>query len=202
MTTKFTNTFLAKSLIGVLIFSVIAIGGFDTIAQSLTSTQYNTQKSQIDIKTESIKKQINELGGNLEDVSKKKNTLQEEVRQAEEDIKKINDLIVQTEELITKIDTEIKQNEKDIADLLEEMKVLLLEIQKNQQISPIENLVSSRNFGEAISKLYALSTTQNSANDLKIQIEDKIKELELNLEKQKQTKQDLESSKILLEGKK
>ena len=98
--------------------------------------------------------------------------------------------------------TEIKQNEKDIDELLEEMKILLLQIQKNQQISPIESLISSRNFGEAISKLYALSTTQNNANDLKVKIEAKIKEQEANLEKQKKSKAGLESSKILLQGKK
>jgi murein DD-endopeptidase MepM/ murein hydrolase activator NlpD len=185
-----------------LIFSVLTIGSLNLKVNSLNSTQYNSQKSEIDTQTDEINKQLGEIGGSLEDVSKKKNTLQEESVQVEKDITKINDLITKTEDLIKKIDDEIKQNEKDIDELLEEMKILLLQIQKNQQVSPIESLISSRNFGEAISKLYALSTTQNNANDLKVKIEEKIKEQEANLEKQKKSKADLESSKILLQGKK
>jgi murein DD-endopeptidase MepM/ murein hydrolase activator NlpD len=196
------NVFLIKSLVVALIFSVLTIGSLNLKVNSLNSTQYNSQKSEIDTQTDEINKQLSEIGGSLEDVSKKKNTLQEESVQVEKDITKINDLITKTEDLIKKIDAEIKQNEKEIDELLEEMKVLLLQIQKNQQISPIESLISSRNFGEAISKLYALSTTQNNANDLKVKIEEKIKEQEANLEKQKKSKADLESSKILLQGKK
>lgn len=196
------NLFLIKSLVIILIFSVLAVGNLNLKVNSLTSTQYNSQKSEIDTQTDEINKQLSELGGSLEDVSKKKNTLKEEVDQVEKDITKTDDLIKKTEDLIQKIDAEIKQNEKDIDELLEEMKTVLLQIQENQQISPIQSLISSRNFGEAISKLYALSTTQNNANDLKIKIEDKIKEQEANLEKQKKSKADLESSKILLQGKK
>jgi murein DD-endopeptidase MepM/ murein hydrolase activator NlpD len=196
------NVFLIKSLVVALIFSVLTIGSLNLKVNSLNSTQYNSQKSEIDTQTDEINKQLSEIGGSLEDVSKKKNTLQEESVQVEKDIAKINDLITKTEDLIKKIDAEIKQNEKEIDELLEEMKILLLQIQKNQQVSPIESLISSRNFGEAISKLYALSTTQNNANDLKVKIEAKIKEQEANLEKQKKSKSDLESSKILLEGKK
>ena len=196
------NVFLIKSLVVALIFSVLTIGSLNLKVNSLNSTQYNSQKSEIDTQTDEINKQLGEIGGSLEDVSKKKNTLQEESVQVEKDITKINDLITKTEDLIKKIDAEIKQNEKEIDELLEEMKILLLQIQKNQQVSPIESLISSRNFGEAISKLYALSTTQNNANDLKVKIEAKIKEQEANLEKQKKSKSDLESSKILLQGKK
>jgi murein DD-endopeptidase MepM/ murein hydrolase activator NlpD len=200
---KLKETNFVKGL-KILIFLFITINFtlFSINTFSLSENQYRVKKKDFSGEVLSINNKILEIQGGLEDASRKKSTLQGEQQQVESDIKEIADLIVRTETLIKELDEQTKLTETEIANITARMKEVLKEIQKNQQVSAIQNLLSSRNFGEAMSKLYALSSAQADAEELRTQLSQKVEQLELDIAKQKQTKEDLENSKALSESKK
>lgn len=190
-----TKIVILSLIVGSLFFS-------NQVFAALNQTNFNNQKKSLDQDISAINKQIADITGSLEDASKLKSTLKEQEAQTEIDIAIITNLIIKTEDVVVRLDKEVADNKRNIANLEGQMKLVLREIQKNQKVSPIQKLISSENFGDAVGKLYALSSTQNTANELKNQLQESLDEQEVNLAKQKQTQEDLNSSKALLEGKK
>lgn len=197
---NFLNRISTKIVILCLIFATFIFS--PNVFGSLNQTTFNNQNKALNEDISQITSQIEEITASLEDASKQKATLREQQAQTEIDIATITSLITKTEGVIAKLDKQILEDKKNIANLEAQMRIVIKEIQKNQNVSPIQKLISSENFGDAISKLYALSNSQNKANELKNDLEDSLKEQEVNLAKQQQTQADLNTSKALLEGKK
>jgi len=193
---KFSFKIIIISLvISSSLFSLNAFGYLD-------QKSFNNQKKALDEDISIINKQIEEITTSLEDASKQKSNLRDQQAKTETDIATITNLITKTEGVIVKLDQQVEQNKKDIDQLQAQMKVVLKEIQINQNVSPIQKLISSENFGDAISKLYALSSSQNTAEELREDLQKSLDQQEVDLAKQKQTRTDLNTSKSLLEGKK
>lgn len=196
--------FLNRISTKIVIFSlVISYFFFSLVAfSSLDQTSFDTQKKSLDSDIAQINNQINEITSSLEDASKQKSTLKEQEAQTETDIASIASLITKTEAVVVKLNKQVEENKKNIANLENQIKLVLKEIQKNQKISPVQKLISSDNFGDAIGKLYTLSSSQNKANELKDNLQESLNQQEVDLAKQKQTQADLNTSKSLLESKK
>lgn len=198
---KFRFCLILSLILGSFFLQILGFFPKMQVSANINSSQYNAKKKQIDAEINDITSQLATISRSFHDVSGRKNSLKAEVAQVEAEIKTTNELIVRTKNIITQLDVQITENQKKIEKLREEMKKVLKEIQKNKQISPIQSIISSQNFGEAIGRIYALSSAQATAVDLKNSIEANISELELNLAKQEQSKIDLENSKLLLESK-
>jgi murein DD-endopeptidase MepM/ murein hydrolase activator NlpD len=183
------------STILIIVASVLTLGLMDTQTSAQT-------KSSLNAEIESIQNRVNEINASLEDVTQLKDSFQEEVSRVEGEIAETNNLITDTDTAITGLEEEIARNNEQIIKLQEDITTLTKQIQANNHISPLQNLLSSRDVGEAIGKMFTLSNTQSELDEKRMDLEDLNAQKEANLTTQKELKEQLESTKAILEGKK
>jgi murein DD-endopeptidase MepM/ murein hydrolase activator NlpD len=181
----------------IIIASLLMLIALDT---NLDTNAQNT--SALEREVESIQGRINDINASLEDVSQLKNSFSEEVARVEAEIAETDQLITDTNNAIESLEAEITQNEIDIANLIEDITVLTKQIQKNNHVSPLQNLLSSRDVGEAIGKMFTLSNTQADLDEKRQELEDLNTQQKANLETQQTLKEQLEATRAILEGKK
>jgi murein DD-endopeptidase MepM/ murein hydrolase activator NlpD len=155
-----------------------------------------------------ITKQISNINGELQkitqaynDVSAQKNTLREQVKSLETDISQTDELITQARLTISQLQDQIKQNQQQLDDLKEQRRNLIREIQKQDKISPIQTVLTSKNLAEAMSRVYAMSSLQTKAEDLSQKIEEATQELEANKKAQEETEKTLQNTRYLQNSK-
>lgn len=161
---------------------------------------YDQQKSVIEKQRSEINSILNNNSRDLHDVSLLKSTLKAEIESNEKSISDTDKLITQVNDLIKNIDIQIAQNQKEIDRLVDQMKLLLVELQKQEQITPLESVLSSENLADAISKLYNISSLQSKADSMRQDLEKQSKELSDNKIKQEEARVNLEKSRALLAG--
>lgn len=183
------------SLIFVILF-VIIISSYSL--NTFSRQTYDQQKSAIEKQRNDINSILNNNGRDLENASLLKSTLKAEIESKEKSISDTDKLIIQVNDLIKNIDIQIAQNQKDIDGLVDQMKLLLVELQKQGQITPLESVLSSENLADAISKLYSISSLQSKADIMRQDLEKKSKELSDNKTKQEEARVNLEQSRALL----
>ena len=172
----------------------------DTTA--IDQATYRKQQAQINSQVDSVKTNIKEINKSFEDVSQQASTLEGEITRMQEEIVKSEQIIKDSEDLISKLQLQITINNENVEKLKDQIKELLKEIQRNNKVSPIQNILSSRNFGEALSKMYSLSSLQNKTDELKTDLETQTNQLKDNKKNQEEVKDDALKQKELLQSKK
>jgi murein DD-endopeptidase MepM/ murein hydrolase activator NlpD len=183
------------STILIIVASIFTLGLMDTQTSAQT-------KSSLNAEIESIQNRVNQINASLEDVTQLKDSFQEEVARVESEIAETNQLITDTDTAITGLEEEIARNNEQIIKLQEDITTLTKQIQANNHISPLQNLLSSRDVGEAIGKMFTLSNTQSELDEKRMELEDLNAQKEANLTTQKELKEQLESTKSILNQKK
>ena len=160
------------------------------------------QLSEIERQQKSINSSIDNINGDLEETGKLSTTLKEELNKLTGEIVLTDQLIVESENLLAKIKLDIEKNQSDLNILISEMKILLIELQKQNEVSPLESILSSANLSEAISKLYNLSALQSKADSLRLQVEETSRKLESSKSQQEESIKKLNEIKAVKNSKK
>jgi len=174
----------------------------DTVGGSDWESEYAQRKSELQDKIDRINDELGQIGGTIGELNDKKGTLLEEKTGIEDQIKKTDNLITDIKLSISQIEWQIGQNQDKVVMLTEQIKEVFREIQKYENVSQLELILSSENLGQAISRLHNLSTFEMEVNGLRKQTEAMLKELEENKEILDNTKNSLEETRFLSQSKK
>ncbi len=200
-TSRFNLFFISLSLI---IFCVFSFGGSAVIEVSSQAylTKYETKKADIEVQKSKVKETLNNVAGKLEETSRLAGTLKEQVAKVQVEIDNTNTAITQTKLIINQLEDQIATNQRDLEELIIQMKELIFDIQKANQVTPLESIVSSGTLGEALSKVYNLTGLQDKAENLRIKILRTRDELEKNRKLAEESRAQLEGAKALLASQK
>jgi murein DD-endopeptidase MepM/ murein hydrolase activator NlpD len=197
---------LRSSLIISLLFSSM-IGSFVPLqingysqSEALQS-KFGAKKSEISSQIDTIKNELNGLNSNLEQVSNKKRTLKEEVAAIQQEIDDVNRLITETKLAISQLEAQLKTKEEEIVTVREQLVGVINILQKQNQTSKLEIILTSKSLGEAISSLYNLNDVQVQAKKLSEKLALLKKELEESKKQQEEIQKTLQNSQYLLSSK-
>jgi murein DD-endopeptidase MepM/ murein hydrolase activator NlpD len=165
-------------------------------------SQYDQQKQEVNSQMDEVNAELGELKQKMTDISTLKGSLKEQIAASEAEIAKIESLIEEIELSISQLKAQIDYKQQELDELEEQMKSLLQEIQKQQRVSPVELVLTSKSLGEAVGKVYNLSSLQVKADELKTEVEKAKAELEEDKAELEESKQALEDSRVLAESKK
>ncbi len=202
---QFTNRKVKNWVLFILLIVLTAslIGFSDQIIVSaITSSQYNSKKNNLSSRAGNIKSQLDSVGGDYHNVASQKDTLEAQQRQVQNEITLTTNLMKETDTLISDLNTQIQFNLNEIEKYKAELYDITMEMQKQQQVSPLQSLISSNNLGEAISNIFILSSTQNKLDETKQNLETSNQNLQEDVKTQEELKEQLDATKILNENKK
>lgn len=165
-------------------------------------SSYDQQKQEINSQMDLVSAELEATKRKMNDINSLKGSLREQVAATRAEIAKIDGLIDSIELSISQLKAQIDYKQQEIKDLEEQMRLLLREMQRQQRVSPIELVLTSKSLGEAVGKIYNLSNLQVKADALKTEVEAAKAELEENKANLEKSKKDLEDSKILVQIKK
>jgi murein DD-endopeptidase MepM/ murein hydrolase activator NlpD len=187
-------------MLGVLL--ALFLSGSFVNAQNEQGTQANKdfQQKQGEVQNQiiSISDQVNQIISGYEDSTSQSKTLAGQVSNKQSNIQKTDALILDTTLVIGQIEKQIADNEKQIASLNNQIRPLLLEIQQRQTTNPLKIILSSKNFGSAISEIYSLSSVESQITQKREEVETLNKNLETTKQQNEEVKQELEKSRALL----
>jgi len=187
------------SLISSDLFGSSSVFAQDT---SILKTKYEQRKAEIDKKQSEISKNLNEVAGKYQSTNNQEKNLKVEIARQRGEIEKVESQITESKVVINQIDEQVKKNELQIAEIRKQVGVIVVEIQKQERISPLQTVLTSNSLEEAMSKMYNLSTLQNQAKILSNKIETTQLELDRNKTMQIDIQTQLEATKNLLNGRK
>ncbi len=196
------SNFFLKTFLPIILIASGLFFSINSYSQSAElKNKYDSQKGEINNQLNSINEELFNLSNDIHSITERKNTLKEEVASLQQEVDKLNDLINQTKIAINKLDEQIQLNQEQINILKSQMKSLIREIQKRDNVSPIESLITSKNLGEVLSSVYNLSSLQVQANKLGERLEGVLVELKENRRIQDETQKTLTDSQFLLKSK-
>ena len=188
--------------LGVLAVSLVTSAGAPAYSQSAAlRSKYGAKKDEINQQISGIQTELNSLNVDLHQVSERKRTLEEEVATLQNEIRNVNELITETKLTIAQLDDQIAQNEADLAEVRGQLQAILHVLQKQNQTSSLELLLSADSLGDAMSGIYNLNNIQSQANRLAQKTQRLTDELAANKVKQEEVQATLESSQYLLASK-
>lgn len=196
--------FVASLLVIFSLLSSNLFGGNTVFAQdtSILKTKYEQRKSEIDKKQGEISKNLNEVTGKYQSSNTQEKNLKAEIAKQKGEIEKVENQITESKVVINQIDEQIKKNEVQIAEIKKQIGVIVVEIQKQERISPILTVLTSNSLEEAMGKMYNLSSLQTQAKTLSDKIETTQLELDRNKTMQIDIQTQLEATKNLLNSRK
>ncbi len=189
--------------IAALIFLLISIF-FLTVAPTVEAdwrSKYDQQKQEINTQMDEVDVELREMKKSLNQITSLKSSLKEQVAVSESEIVRIEGLIEEIQLSISQLKSQIDYKEQELTDLEDQMRSLLKEIQKQERVSPVELILTSRSLGEAVGKVYNLSNLQVKADELKDEVETAKTELEGNKAQLEESQKSLQDSKALAESK-
>jgi len=184
-----------------LIVLLMLVSLFNLTLKTRAEKNYNQKQSEIQNSITIINSNLGKINKNLEDSSGYKSTLKEQEKFVQDEIDKSEIIITQTKLVVNSLEAQINENQNQQDKLVKEMKSLVIAIQKQEQITPLESVLSSKSLIEALAKVYDMSSLQSKANSLRTQIEDVNKNLVENKKSQEESKKNLEDSVFLLRSK-
>lgn len=187
------------SLVNSNLFGRNAVFAQDT---SILKTKYEQRKSEIDKKQGEISKNLNEVTGKYQSSNTQEKNLKVEIAKQKGEIEKVENQITESKVVINQIDEQIKKNEVQIAEIKKQVGVIVVEIQKQERISPLQTVLTSNSLEEAMGKMYNLSSLQTQAKTLSDKIETTQLELDRNKTMQVDIQSQLEATKNLLNSRK
>ncbi len=190
---------ISLTISGTLIFSPVSL---EVLAQTNWRTKYELRKQEVNNQMDRVKSELEASKRKLLDLSNMKNSLREQIAQVEEEIRDLEKLTADLEQAIDLINYQIAYKEEEIKNLQLQMTEILREIQVQQRVTPLELVLTSRSLGEAIGRVYNLSTLQVRAEEIRQDITKAKQELEDNKSKLEESRKALEESKALAASKK
>jgi murein DD-endopeptidase MepM/ murein hydrolase activator NlpD len=199
---KSCKSYFSNNLILVTLIAMCFSSGISLYSQSaVLQSRYDQKKNEISSQLNTINSQIGNLSKDLDNIELQKASLVDQINTLRSEIKQTEELITQTKLAVSAIDGQIEENEKKLVELNSEMRDLIREIQRQEKTSPIEAILSSTSFGEALSSLYNLTTLDDKANEINLKLEEVAKELATNKKAQEDAQKSLESQQFLLNSK-
>jgi murein DD-endopeptidase MepM/ murein hydrolase activator NlpD len=196
------KSFFSKTLFRVTLVAICFSSGISSYSQSaVLQSRYDQKKNEISSQLNTINSQIGNLSKDLHDIEEQKVSLVDQINTLRSEIKQTEDLITQTKLAVSAIDGQIEENEKKLFELNNEMRDLIRDIQRQEKTSPIEAILSSTSFGDALSSLYNLTTLEDKANEISLKLEEVAKELATNKKTQEDAQKSLEGQQFLLNSK-
>lgn len=162
---------------------------------------YDQRQSEIQNSIKTIDLNLEQVNRNLEDSSGYKSTLKEQEKTVQTEIDRSEVVITETKLVINKLDAQIAQNQEEQDSLIKQMKSLLITAQKQQQVTPLESILSSTSLTDALNKVYIISSLQSKVDSLRTKIESINKELTENKNQQEKSKKNLEETVFFLRSK-
>jgi murein DD-endopeptidase MepM/ murein hydrolase activator NlpD len=193
-----SSRFVTFLLLSISIFSLT----FVSVVQADWRSKYDQQKQEVNSQMDEVNSELSDMKKKMTEISTLKGSLKEQVATSEAEIAKIEGLIEETRLSISKLKAQIDYKQQELDELEEQMRSILKEIQKQQRVSPVELVLTSKSLGEAVGKVYNLSSLQVKADELKTEVQETKAELEENKAQLEESKQTLEDSKALAESKK
>lgn len=184
----------------------ILIANFNLIptayAQGNLLSNFDKQKSTITASVNNINTKIGETKESFHDASEQKNTLKEQVKALEGEIKSVDNLITEINLTSAKLEGQITELNVRIEVLQLDLKTLIREIQKNDQMSDVQIMLTSQNLGEAYNKIRNLSQLQSRSDNLSKKLVTSKNELEENKKTLATSKKNLQDARFLIASKK
>lgn len=162
------------------------------INQNISSIAAKQQT--IDVEATNHQDQINALGA-------KSNQLNNEISARQKDIDNVQIQIVTTLAVITQIDSQVSSNEAQLEVIQGQVKDLLIEMQKQDRVTPLQTILASKSISEMLTKIFNLGTIQEQANELTKKIEDTQVELATNKLMQRDIQGQLVATQALFKSK-
>ncbi len=184
---------------GALVFSTVGPG---VLAQTDWRTKYELRKQEVNNQMDRVKNELESSKRKLLDLGAMKSSLREQIIQAEAEIRDLEKLTADLEQAIDLINYQVAYKEEEIKNLQLQMTEILREIQVQQRITPLELVLTSRSLGEAVSRVYNLSSLQVRAEEIRQDIVKSKQELEDNKVKLEESRKALQESKALAASKK
>ena len=191
--------FLTLGFLGV---SLLTQGAAPAYSQSAAlRSKYGAKKDEINNQISSIQTELNSLNVDLHQVSERKRTLEEEVATLQGEIRNVNELITETKLTIAQLEDQIAQNEAELEEVRGQLQSILHLLQKQNQTSSLELLLSADSLGDAMSGIYNLNNIQSQADRLSQKTQRLTDELAANKARQEEVQRSLENSQYLLASK-
>jgi len=138
-------------------------------------SNFDKQQSAINASLNNIKSEIGQAKNAFNDISKRKNSLQEEVKNVKTEIDNIDQL---------------------------DLKNMIREIQKMDQMSDIQIILTSKNLGDAYNQIRNLSELQSQSDSLARKLVESRKALEQNQQDLAASKKNLQDARFLIASRK
>jgi murein DD-endopeptidase MepM/ murein hydrolase activator NlpD len=153
--------------------------------------------TELDLKISDLQGKLNSSLGQFGEIRTRKTNLEDEKNSIRSQVGEIDSLIKESEVIQNEIKIQIDIINKDLTQLESQRKELVLQIQKMSVVGPIQDLIASRNFGEAMSKIYTQSTIENTLKQTISVKQQKQDEFDAALSKQEENKKTLEDTKLV-----
>jgi len=179
-------------------FLTLTLSAFVCLICFGSSSAFAQTQSQIDANLSRIEKEIAAAQLEVSSLTEKKSTLQSQLDSLKNRIANTESLITQNEESLKQIDGDIKKTQSEIELVNSQIRLIIRDIQIQSQGSPIELVLSSKNFGDAISNLMNYVNLQDQANQLR---EDKVSfesQLKTRKEQEEKAKEGLNQLQLML----
>jgi len=201
---KFATFSLILTTLGALFLQTASPFTIFTIAQdtAILKTKYEERKREIESKQTDISKNLNEVTSKFLTSNTQEKNLQAEITKQKAEMDKVESQITESKIVINQIDEQVKRNEVQIEEVKKQIRLIMVEIQKQERISPFQTVLTSNSLGDAMGKMYNLSSLQTQAKNLSEKIESTQIELDRNKTQQKDFQIQLESTKNLLNSRK
>jgi murein DD-endopeptidase MepM/ murein hydrolase activator NlpD len=184
------------------IILIILIASTPTFIQVLPSVKAQTTKSVLQDKLAGINTEIENAKKEFNNLESQKKDLTEQVSSTKAEITKIEGLIIDTQNLITELATKIPITQNKIKSLEAQIYKLYKEIQYSSVTSKAEVLLTSKNFGDFMAKLYGLGAIQTEAERISVELKDALAQLEEQKQAQEKLYKQQTQTKYILNSKK
>jgi len=165
-------------------------------------SNFDKQQSAINASLDNIKNEIGEAKNAFNDISKRKNSLQEEVKNVKNEIDNIDKLITEINITSAKLEGQIATLNEKIEAIQLDLKNMIREIQKMDQMSDIQIILTSKNLGDAYNQIRNLSELQSQSDSLARKFVDSKKALEKNQQDLATSKKNLQDARFLIASRK
>jgi murein DD-endopeptidase MepM/ murein hydrolase activator NlpD len=192
--------FLRKLILPILLITLIA--SIPTFIKIIPVAKANETKSALQDKLNVINTEIENAKKEFNNLEAQKKDLGEQVATTKSEITKIEGLITQTQNFITELATKIPITQNKIKSLEAQIYKLYKEIQVTSVTSKAEILLTSKNFGDLVSKLYGLGAIQTEAEKISGELKDALQQLEEQKKAQEKLYKQQTDTKYILNSKK
>ncbi len=181
---------------------ILPTSSVQVLAAEALQSKFDRQKAEIAASINSINSKIEGAKEDVHNFGEKKTTLREEIKNVETEIKNIDNVITEINLTSAKLEGQIGELNLKINAIQADLKSLIREIQKTDELSDIQIMLASQNLGEAYNKVRNLSELQSRSDSLAKKIVDSKAQLEESQKNLAESKKNLQDARFLIANKK